>query len=481
MNPKVDYSLFGPPLDMGPGFDAIGNAILAIQKRKDAERAAKAKAEADAAKFEFDKRKFAAEQAVRERTISNAERAEARHQTEGERTHGRDLQRIEIDRATRAAPHLAAGDRTLAEMFMGPGGQPQPQQRPAPGPGGAPMYTPEEVVPEVVPEPPPSRMGPLDPLGAVLQRRQQAPAPAPDAPPPQRPPMDLMDKVMMDRKRAAEAAGSAMGGAAPGAVEQAATKQVEAMIAAGMPRTEALKQYRQIIDAEKNRAISAQRVAKIGKGGGKGGIKPAQQADDDRALATSAHTFLGQQLAREDYKELTTSVRNTQKTIDYLKSDNPALHKLALGVWAKEASGPGSVQQAEREEFVNTVGGKDESIKKMALTWLSGGEVPEAQRKIFSEAATGIILRRQTQTLNDVRAEVYDSFATHPNPAYHQYADWAANRVGSYLLGKKGGAAGAPSGGGGGSTAPGGQPAAGADAAKRAKALELIRQMRGAR
>ncbi len=168
---------------------------------------------------------------------------------------------------------------------------------------------------------------------------------------------------------------------------------------------------------------------------GSGGPTPHQKTQEDQALANSAHNLLNQELQREDYRELVTQARETSKMIDMLSSSNPAAHKMALGIWAKQASGPGAVQQSEREEFVRTVGGKDQSLRQMALNWLSSGEAPEAQRRIFLDAANNIIQRRQMATLGTLQDSVRDTYATHPNAGYHGYAEWAASRVAPTVLG----------------------------------------------
>jgi len=169
-----------------------------------------------------------------------------------------------------------------------------------------------------------------------------------------------------------------------------------------------------------------------------GAAKSDRKIDDDRQQATAAAALLNQELGRENYKDIVGQYRDTQKMLDNLKSDNAAAQKLALGIWAKQASGPGAVQQAEREEFVNTVGGKTMAIRKAAMAWLDGGKVPPEQLKIFSAAARNIIQRRQVQTLEGIKEGVRDMFATHPNDAFHGYADWGANRVASSILGPVG-------------------------------------------
>lgn len=166
-------------------------------------------------------------------------------------------------------------------------------------------------------------------------------------------------------------------------------------------------------------------------------ITPGQKFDDEMKATTTAHSLLTAELNREDYKDILSGARDTQKMLDNLESNNPAAHKLATGIWAKQASGPGAVQQSEREEFVNTVGGKDESLKKLALQWLGGGRVPEGQRKIFADAARNIIMRRQAQTLGEIRENIHGTFATHPNAAMHPYADWAADLVAPSIIGKR--------------------------------------------
>jgi hypothetical protein len=163
---------------------------------------------------------------------------------------------------------------------------------------------------------------------------------------------------------------------------------------------------------------------------------PDKVTDNNRQLAQAAAALLTQELNREDYKEQLSGVRDTQKMITMLQSKNPAAQKMALGIWAKQASGPGAVQQSERDEFVNTVGGYDEKLKKAALQFFSDGQAPPEQLAIFADAAKNLTLRRQTENLRSVRDSIRDTFASHPNPDFQQYADWAANRVGSSILGK---------------------------------------------
>lgn len=167
------------------------------------------------------------------------------------------------------------------------------------------------------------------------------------------------------------------------------------------------------------------------------GLKPSQKIDDDRQLATAASSMLTAELTREDYKAQMASVRNGEQILQALESNNAAAHKKAMGQIAKEGAGPGAVTDSERDEFVRTVGGQDQRIAAMALRWLSDGEAPEGQRKIFADAFRNIYQRKLIDQLGQVREGVRDTFSTHPNPAFHGYADWAANRVAGSVLGRK--------------------------------------------
>lgn len=189
------------------------------------------------------------------------------------------------------------------------------------------------------------------------------------------------------------------------------------------------------LEKERNRNAANLRAAMQARAGM--GIKPSQAADDARADSTLANTILNQSLTREDYRDVLTNARDTKLMLEGLESDNPAAQKRSLGIWAKQASGPGAVQQSERDEFVNMIGGMDEKLKASALRWLSSGEAPPEQRKIFAEAAKNIIQRRQQETLQTIQQDVAGQFARHPNPRMRAYSDWAADSLSSEFLPRK--------------------------------------------
>lgn len=163
-------------------------------------------------------------------------------------------------------------------------------------------------------------------------------------------------------------------------------------------------------------------------------ITPDKAHDNLTQDANSAHNLLNQELNREDYRGQVEDLRDTRKLIDMISSDNVAAQKAALGVWAKQASGPGAVQQSERNEFVNTVGGKSEQVRKWASEWIAGGEVPPRMRAIFGAAARDIIMKRQLENLQGLRENIRSMFANHPNPTMHAYSDWAAERIANQFL-----------------------------------------------
>lgn len=181
--------------------------------------------------------------------------------------------------------------------------------------------------------------------------------------------------------------------------------------------------------SDRRAAMSAARATKTNE---------FKTVDDDRALSGAAESLLNQKLQREDYKVIVTNVRDNQMMIKLLESNNAAAHKRAMGIAAKQGSGPGAVTDSEREYFVNTVGGKDEKVKQLALDWLAGGEVPEQMREVFRNAYRDIVMKHQAEVLDGIREDVRETYSTHPNAQFHGYADWAANQVGRSILGPLG-------------------------------------------
>lgn len=220
----------------------------------------------------------------------------------------------------------------------------------------------------------------------------------------------------------------------------------QALRTLGYSDKDALDKLGQGIDAEAGRA-NARRNADVA-GANARTIKPGQKVDNERALATSAKSLLDSELNREDYKEQIRVARENALIAKELESNNAAAHKRAMGLAAKQAAGPGAVTEDERNYFVNTVGGKSQQLRQLALTWLAGGEVPEETRRIFADAYRNILMRHNREVLEGIQTNVRDSFASHPNADFHQYADWAANRVAPTILGAKRGTA-KPVGGGG--------------------------------
>lgn len=165
-----------------------------------------------------------------------------------------------------------------------------------------------------------------------------------------------------------------------------------------------------------------------------GAITPSQHADDVRADAQLANTMLTAHLGREDYKPTLVALRETKVLLDGLESNNAAAQRRSLGIWAKQASGPGAVQQSERDEFVNTVGGKDMALRKKAMEFLSGGEVPPEQLAIFADAVKNITMKRQMETMAGIQDDTRNLYLNHPDPKMQAYADWAAGRVAAQFL-----------------------------------------------
>jgi hypothetical protein len=163
-------------------------------------------------------------------------------------------------------------------------------------------------------------------------------------------------------------------------------------------------------------------------------LTTAQAADDTRANSAAASALLNQELAKEDYKEQRKALNDSQKLAEQLSSDNPAAQRAALGTWAKLAAGPGTVQQGERDEFVNKVGGKNMQVKKWANEWLNGGRVPEEQKAIFEDAVKNIVIGGYTRRLADIQKGVRTAYETHPDPKMRGYADWATGRVAPGVL-----------------------------------------------
>lgn len=167
-------------------------------------------------------------------------------------------------------------------------------------------------------------------------------------------------------------------------------------------------------------------------------LTTAQAADDSRANAAAASALLNQELAKEDYKEQRKNLFDSQKIVEQLASDNPAAQRAALGTWAKLASGPGTVQQSERDEFVNMVGGKSMQMRRWANEWVNGGRVPEEQKQIFQDALKNIVISGYQKRLGEIQQGVRSAYETHPLPQIRGYADWAAGRVAPGVLPKAG-------------------------------------------
>lgn len=184
-------------------------------------------------------------------------------------------------------------------------------------------------------------------------------------------------------------------------------------------------------EKEKDRELRLQ-IAKMthrGGAGGGDGLKPDQRLDNDRQTGAEARQLLNTVQTRSDYTRRLNDYRDSVGMLKGLESDNPAEQRAALGTWAKQKSGPGAVQQAERNEFVNVVGGKNVQLRKWLNEWAGGGEVPPEQTAIFADAVRKYELHRQQENLGAIRRTVSNAFGKHPNPALRPYEQWATGQI----------------------------------------------------
>lgn len=134
-------------------------------------------------------------------------------------------------------------------------------------------------------------------------------------------------------------------------------------------------------------------------------------------------------LNSQGYKKAQEELESADAVLQNLESGNPALQRQALGLIAKEGAGPGTVQQSERDEFVNNVGGKWEGIKKKINEWVAGGAPPDDQIQIFVDAWKKTITARKQRKMREVQQGARSAFERHPNPSMRRYADWGANWI----------------------------------------------------
>jgi hypothetical protein len=186
----------------------------------------------------------------------------------------------------------------------------------------------------------------------------------------------------------------------------------------------AIREERRLMSNE----LNAERAARTS------GQSPYTPAEHIR-LSTAADSLLNSITRRTDYVKELESFKNIQGMLNEFASDNPALQKSAAGKWAKEKSGPGTVQLQERHEFVNSIGGIDEAFKKKILEWISSGEIPEDQLQFFIRAVRDYELPRQQQRMSGISRLVRRASERHPLPAMRDYAAWAEDQIQSRIAG----------------------------------------------
>lgn len=136
-------------------------------------------------------------------------------------------------------------------------------------------------------------------------------------------------------------------------------------------------------------------------------------------------------LNQGEFKPVVDSYRTLNQMQELLKSDNSANHKLAAGLWAKWASGPGAVQQSEREEFMNTIGGKFGSVEKVMKNWIDG-KLPDDQRQIIVEALERTLIPINEANMGQVMDAVHAAVSNDPNPDIANYGPYADTYVNTY-------------------------------------------------
>lgn len=156
---------------------------------------------------------------------------------------------------------------------------------------------------------------------------------------------------------------------------------------------------------------------------------PFQGDNFDLRVSSEARQLLKDVQSSTGYGEQLRLYRSSESILSDLTSGNAASQRAALGAWAKDKSGPGAVQQTERNEFVNYVGGRGEAIKKAALEWIGSGKLPETQLPIFIEAVRDFEMKRQRRRLSGIKNSVKKAYMSHPNKNLRQYADWAADQI----------------------------------------------------
>lgn len=151
----------------------------------------------------------------------------------------------------------------------------------------------------------------------------------------------------------------------------------------------------------------------------------------DLAVSAEARNKMNAALNQGEFKTVVESQRTLSQMVGLLKSDNSANHKLAGGLWAKWASGPGAVQQSEREEFMNTIGGKYGSFEKVLKNW-QDGKLPDDQRQILVDAIEQQLMPTTQANYEGVKGAVHAMFANDPNQDIGKYADWADQYMDTY-------------------------------------------------
>lgn len=166
------------------------------------------------------------------------------------------------------------------------------------------------------------------------------------------------------------------------------------------------------------------------KGRNQGPESPANKRYD-LAVSAEARNKMTATLNQAEFKPVIESRRMLTQMLTALRSDNSANHKLAAGLWAKWSSGPGAVQQSERQEFMNTIGGKLGEIEKVLKNW-ADGKLPDDQRQILVEAIEQHLMPTTEANYQAIRNNVHATFANDPNSDVAKYADWADRYMDSY-------------------------------------------------
>lgn len=446
----IDYShILGPAPVTGAerGQKFFGDALDAVLQRRQEMEARRMQLEAQAEQSRL-QRDLTQGYYDQQEVAGNEQRTETNRRnlvTEGQ-TDVRDRNSLATSRSTmygQAATHAAAGRDDVAARMEAqfPGGQPQgAQQRPVPA---GPMASPLDARPppgRPIPAPPvdqstpgvtpmagagmePGPLPPLDPTftGDGPLPPQQGGPPQPQQRPPQGPIADPLDASVQGLNWKAMGPQALVDETLDNPQLNARLRRTLESDRAGFGKREDVAA---LLNAERNRE-SHERNAMIA--GGRTTARGDQTASI--RVAAAADSLLNSVYRRTDYGQESEKFKSTSKMLADFQSGSPALQKTAAGLWAKLASGPGVVTESERNEFVNSIGGIDEQIKKTILKWISDGEIPEDQLGFFVEAIQRFEIPRQRKRLAVIDGIVRGAYSRHPLPEMREYADWAAEQA----------------------------------------------------